>query len=120
MYSNYEVNTNNKNNINALVACQTHGGPETRGSATDPWLADTEINKLQRLIKSEFPCRIETTILSFSWQCIRIYMQDQSLTNEVAATIKFAPDAGFGVLKAKFQRSQICSVSEMCRCMVHS
>jgi len=33
---------------------------------------------------------------------------------------KFAPDAGFGILKAKFRRSQICTVSEMCQCIVDS
>ena len=33
---------------------------------------------------------------------------------------KFAPDAGFGMIKAKFRRSQICTVSEMCRCITDS
>ena len=33
---------------------------------------------------------------------------------------KFAPDAGFGMIKAKFRRSQICTVSEMCQCITDS
>ena len=33
---------------------------------------------------------------------------------------KFAPDAGFGMIKSKFRRSQICTVSEMCCCITDS
>ena len=33
---------------------------------------------------------------------------------------KFSPDAGFGIIKSKFRRSQVCTISEMCDCVVAS
>ena len=33
---------------------------------------------------------------------------------------KFAPDAGFGMIKSKFRRNQICTISEMCCCITES
>ena len=33
---------------------------------------------------------------------------------------KFSPDAGFGMIKSKFRRTQVCSTSELCECIVNS